>query len=132
MIANSTQVVAAPTDVATLVDELKIAWRSGQTPNAAAAIRDFPSLLRYRSLFIDLAYEEYCLREEAGETPDAESFCAALPAFRSQMREVIRGHRELADHPEILAAVPWPIVGDELDGMPLVRELGRGAFARVF
>ena len=132
MIANSTHAVATPADVSSLVDELKVAWRSGQTPNAAAAIRDFPSILRYRSLVIDLAYEEYCLREEAGDTPDVDSFCATLPAFRSQMREVIRGHRELADHPELLAAAPWPNVGDELDGMPLVRELGRGAFARVY
>lgn len=134
MSANSIPTAADSVDAGTIVEELKTAWRNGQAPNAAEAIREHPSILANRSLVIDLAYEEYCLREESGATPDADSFCATLPAFRSQVREVIRGHRELADHPEILAhaSIEWPVVGESLDGMPLIRELGRGAFARVF
>jgi serine/threonine protein kinase len=134
MSASSTPIAAASVDVGAIVDEFKSTWRNGHVPDTVAAIREYPSILAYRSLVIDLAYEEYCLREEAGATPDAEAFCAALPAYRSHMREVIRGHRELADHPEILAhaPAPWPEAGDTLDGMPLVRELGRGALARVF
>jgi serine/threonine protein kinase len=50
------------------------------------------------------------------------------------VREVIRGHRYCAAHPELFdVPLPsWPQPGDEFDGLTVVRELGRGAFARVF
>src|SRR5262245_32262433 len=88
-----------------LVESLKGAWRAGGAPpDAPGAIREHPDLLRHRSLVVDLAYEEYCLREEAGAAPEPDAFCGRFPAFRSQIREVIRGHCLLADHPELLDA----------------------------
>lgn len=121
----------APAD---LVAALKQAWRAGGEPDAAAVVRDHPELLAHKSLVIDLAYEEYCLREEAGRPAHPDTFCRALPAYRSQVREVIRGHRELAAHPELFAeAVPdWPGPGDEVGGVTVECELGRGAFARAY
>lgn len=121
----------APAD---LVAALKQAWRAGGEPDAAGAVRDHPELLAHKSLVIDLAYEEYCLREEAGRPAEPESFCRALPAYRSQVREVIRGHRELAAHPELFAeaAPAWPGPGDEVGGLTVECELGRGAFARAY
>src|SRR4051812_17502510 len=100
-------VSAAP---AAVVGTLKRSWRDGTPPDAAGALRDHPTLLKHRSLVVDLAYEEYCLREEAGRAPDAESFCRALPAFRSEVRSVIRGHRALVDRPEVYdqIEVRWP------------------------
>ena len=117
-----------------LTAALKQAWRDGAPPDAAGALREFPSLLRRRTLVVDLAYEEYCLREQAGHVPDTESFCRALPAFQSAVREVIRGHRVLADHPELFDRldVRWPQPGEEVEGCTVARELGRGAFARAF
>src|SRR5947209_11598528 len=119
---------------AAVVGTLKRAWREGNPPDAAGALRDHPTLLKYRTLVVDLAYEEYCLREEAGRVPDAESFCRALPAFRSAVREVIRGHRALVDHPELFdrVEVRWPAPGAAFAGFTGGRELGRGAFARAF
>src|SRR4051812_35505959 len=119
---------------AALADALKRAWRDGVPPDVRGVLRDHPELLRHRSLVGDLAYEEYCLREEAGRTPAADSFCRDLPAFRSDVREVIRGHRALCDHPELLgrAAVRWPEPGEVFEGFTVVRELGRGAFARAY
>src|SRR5262245_30373188 len=121
----------APADVA---NALKKAWREGAPPDVAGALRVFPSLLRHRTLVVDLAYEEYCLREEAGRAPDADAFCRTLPAFRSTVRDVIRGHRDLFDHPELLERlnVCWPKPGDVFEGLTVVRELGRGSFARAF
>jgi tetratricopeptide (TPR) repeat protein len=116
-----------------LVGALKEAWRDGAAPDAPGAIREHPALLRHRSLVVDLAYEEYCLREEAGAAPEPEVFCARFAAFRSQIHEVIRGHRLLADHPELLAAPPaWPLPGGRFEQLLVERELGRGAFARVY
>ncbi|HEX3148033.1 MAG TPA: serine/threonine-protein kinase [Gemmataceae bacterium] len=135
MISSMTSVaVAAHAMPASLAQALKDAWRTGTRPDAAEALRQHPSLLKHRSLVVDLAYEEYCLREEAGAAPDTESFCRALPAYRSEIREVIRGHRVLADHPELFdrLEVAWPATGDSFEGMTIVRELGRGAFARAY
>lgn len=116
------------------VAAIKRAWRDGDTPDAARAFREDPELLRFRSLVVDLAYEDYCLREEAGQTPEAEAFCQEIPVFRSQIREVIRGHRLLCDHAAELAAAPpvWPEPGAVFEDLTIVRELGRGAFARAF
>jgi eukaryotic-like serine/threonine-protein kinase len=131
--------VAAPSiateDLTTRVDGLKKEWRAGTAaPDAAGACRDIPGLARHRSLFVDLAYEDYCLQEEAGAAPDVDSFCRRLPAFRSQVREVLRGHREIADHPDLFAApaAEWPKPGSTVERLRLHRELGRGAFARVY
>src|SRR5262245_8568266 len=125
---------AEPAALDGLVDTLKRAWRLGTTPDAARAILEHPELLGQRSLVVDLAYEEYCLREEAGDTPETEEFCRGLPAFASQVREVIRGHRAFADHPEIFSrpAIEWPHPGDCFEGLTVVLELGKGAFARAY
>ena len=125
----------ATEDLTTLVERLKEEWRAKTAlPDAVGACREFPALARHRSLFVDLAYEQYCLQEEAGAAPNVDSFCRQLPAFRSQVREVLRGHREIADHPELLAvpAADWPKLGDTVERLQLHRELGRGAFARVY
>src|SRR5262249_10382324 len=134
MATNLTESVLAPEALADLVDSLKQAWREGSPPDTAQALRDPPELLGSRSFVVDLAYEEYCLRTEAGCPPEDEAFCEALPAFRSQVREVLRGHHLLADHPDLLdkAEVAWPRIGERFEGLTIVRELGRGAFARAY
>jgi len=116
-----------------LVEDLKRAWRAGAAPDAVAAVHEHPDLLLHRSLVVDLAYEEYCLREEAGSAPNAEDFCNRFPAYQTDVREVIRGHRLLAEHPELLdGTIAWPHPGDTFEQLVVVRELGRGAFARVY
>ena len=100
----------------------------------AGTLRDHPELLRRRTLVLDLAFEAYSLQEEAGRTPDAESFCRDLPAFRSDVRAMIRDYRALVDHPEVFdrLEVRWPEPGAVFAGFTVVRELGRGALARAY
>lgn len=128
--------LARPTeDLGVFVEGLKEEWRAGHAPpDAAGACRDYPGLAQFRSLVIDLAYEDYCLQEEAGAAPDVEAFCRALPVFRSQVREVLRGHRMVAENPDLFAGVEvaWPKAGDRVEGLDLVRQIGHGAFARVY
>src|SRR5215218_5364210 len=126
----TTGTARAPSPVHVAAD-LKRAWRAGTRPDVVGALRAHPELLGHRSLVVALAYEEYCLRQEAGRAPDPDAFCGDLPAFRSQVREVLRGHQEIADHPErFVSSAPWPGPGDQFAGLAVVRELGRGAFAR--
>jgi hypothetical protein len=135
MLPNLLEAGPPPVALADLIDTLKTAWRQGTPPDTAAALRDHPELLQ-RSVVVDLAFEEYCLWEEADRTPEVEEFCERLPPeFRSQVREVLRDYRLLAQHAHLLdapAEVNWPRAGEQFEGLAIVRELGRGAFARVY
>jgi serine/threonine protein kinase len=134
MAPNIAEVGNLPTTLVDLVHSIKQMWRKGTPPDAGRAFQDHPELLRHRSLAVDLVYEEYCLLEEIGQPPELEPFCRNLPAFGSYVREVIRGHRVFADHPELFekAETDWPEPGDDFAGLGIVRELGRGAFARAY
>ncbi|QEL20743.1 protein kinase domain-containing protein [Limnoglobus roseus] len=117
--------------VAERVRELVRSWRGGQTPDAAAAVAD-PEVRARPTLVIDLAYEEFCLREAAGEKPDLSRFCARFDSLRSEIRDVLEGHRILTSRPDVLTQAPWPEVGDIWGELRFTRDLGRGAFARVY
>lgn len=120
--------VAAPD----LADCLKQRWRAGSTPDLGGALRDHPTLLRHRSLVLDLAFEAYALREEAGPAPDPESFCRDLPAYRSDVRDLLRDYRALQDNPHVLKGFRFPEPGETFERCEVVRELGHGAFARAY
>ncbi|HKI31930.1 MAG TPA: protein kinase [Gemmataceae bacterium] len=106
------------------------------TPSDVRAFLDRnPPLRDDKDAVLDLAYDEYCRLVESGETPDAEVFCARFPTFQSSLRRVIQAHDYLVANPALLEEkekVPWPIEGETFLGFRLLRELGRGSFARVF
>jgi len=125
----------APPDALRLAADIKRQWRGGDIdPDAAAALSDHSGLVGHKSIVLDLAYEEYCLREEAGAAPDPGSFCARFGSYRGSLRKVIDAHQLLADHPGLLdaPAVKWPAAGETVEGLELVGELGRGAFGRAY
>jgi len=109
-------------------------WRNGARPDAQAVFYEHPSLLQHKSIVINIAYEEYCLRERGGEALDIDEFCARLPAFRSSIRSVILAHRLLADNPSFLTSenAPWPEAGESVEELTIVEEFARGGFARVY
>ncbi|MBX9623955.1 MAG: hypothetical protein K2X82_09120, partial [Gemmataceae bacterium] len=113
---------------------VKRAWRDGAAPDTAAALAAHPFLLRFKSVVVELAYEEFCLREERGAAPDPAAFCRRMPAYRSSLFNVLRAHKLLADNPDLLAAEPveWPAPGAEVAGLTVRAEMGRGTFARAY
>jgi serine/threonine protein kinase/Flp pilus assembly protein TadD len=117
------------------VAAIKEDWERGSLPDAALALARHPELLDNKSAVLDLAYEEYCLRAEAGAAPDPESFCDRFPAHRSSLRSLIRAHQFLEANSDVLGSAPparWPEPGEQWCDLTLVRELGRGAFAHVY
>jgi Flp pilus assembly protein TadD len=117
------------------VAAIKEDWERGAVPDAAAALARHPELLDNKSAILDLAYEEYCLRAEAGAAPEPDSFCDRFPAHRSSLRSLIRAHQFLEANSELLGSAPparWPEPGERWGDLALVRELGRGGFARVY
>jgi serine/threonine protein kinase len=114
-------------------EAIKQAWRDGQRPDAAAVLNEDPDIAGDRAVALDLAYEEFCVREEAGEVLDSSTFCDRFP-FGASLRRLLTLHRFLDDHPDVLDDVPtsWPNAGETLGDFLLLRELGRGSFSRVY
>ncbi|MFO0796963.1 MAG: serine/threonine-protein kinase [Gemmataceae bacterium] len=112
--------------------QIKRGWRKGATADAAAALAAHPELGRQPSVVLDLAYEEYLLREKAGAAPPAAAFAARFPGFASAVRSVIAAHHHFLDHPEAAAGGDWPDAGATVAGVELVALLGAGGFGRAY
>jgi serine/threonine protein kinase len=118
-----------------LASEINNLWQARTPDPARAVLARHPDLAADKSLVLDLAYEEYCLRLKDGEAPDPDAFCEGFPAYQTSLRRLIAMHHFLEGKPSLLREVPvtpWPEVGQTFLGFALQRELGRGAFARVF
>lgn len=128
---NARQLTAGAWDLA---ERIKAQWRAGGTPDAAAAVDAHPELASNRSVVIDLAYEEYLLRECAGAPPDPARFAQAFPDFQASVQDLLEAHCLLMAQPELLEApaAEWPAVGSIFEGLELRAELGRGAFGRAY
>lgn len=118
-----------------LVEEIKRNWREGSAVDALEALRANPELRERKSLVVDLAYEEFCLRRESGEAVDAEQFAGRFARFQASVRRRLEVHELLGslDLSQGLASTTiWPVAGESFAGFRLIEEIGRGAFARVF
>jgi serine/threonine protein kinase len=118
-----------------LASEARDRWRRGEQPDVGAVIAQHPEVKRYRSVVLDLAYEEYCWRRKAGEDLDPEAFSQRFPTFHRSLCLLLQVHSLFDRDPgfrtlDDLAA--WPQPGDSFLGFQLVAELGRGTFGRVF
>jgi serine/threonine protein kinase/Tfp pilus assembly protein PilF len=115
--------------------EIENLWEQGDPAAALSAWCRHPEWRVPKRVALDLAYEEYCQLVEAGEPPDPNEFCARFPAFQSSVRRLLQVHQFAAEFSHQLGhqePESWPAAGEEFLGFALLRELGRGAFARVF
>ncbi len=91
-----------------------------------------------REALVALLYEEYCLREEAGESPEVSEYQARFPDIAGSFREVLEIHdligraQPTSSPGSCRNGTPFPEPGQAIAGSRLVEELGRGAFARVY
>ena len=87
------------------------------------------------SELLDQAYGEYANRRSAGEHVDPDCFCERYPNIKSALGRLLEAHRFLENNPELMRnpRFPrWPEPETKFLGFQLLRELGRGAFSRVF
>jgi len=132
--------------LAILRTDMSLRWEVGQKPAAEWYVRHFPEI--GEDTIIALIYEEFCLREEAGETPETADFLNRYAEFAGPLERVF-GIHELVDAGSTAAMplgsmssttegdgspsrAPFPKAGETVAGFQLVEELGRGSFARVF
>src|SRR5262249_1976585 len=83
---------AVPSRAGDWAEAIKRSWAQGKPPDARAALDRDPALQGDKSVVLGLAYEEYCLRCEAGEQIDAEEYCGRFPAHRSSLRRMLATH----------------------------------------
>ncbi len=122
-------------DANQVAETIKKRWRNGETPDVIAALASHPELRCYRTVVLDLAYQEYVHRLQAGEKTDAETFSRRFPSFQRSLHLFIAVNGLVSCDPEYHAlqgALSWPEPGNQFLQFDLITEIGRGSFGRVF
>jgi tetratricopeptide (TPR) repeat protein len=128
--AGSSSTLPAPTTSELIGDAV-----FGHSFDARSILRRNPEAADDRSTVVDLAYEEYCRKKDAGASIDIHQFASRFPDIEQSLIRVLEVHEYLEQNPDSTFAEftpQWPEVGDEFLGFYLLAELGRGAFSRVF
>jgi tetratricopeptide (TPR) repeat protein len=111
-------------------------WHATGDPDAQALLDQQPELREDKSFVLDLVSEEYHQRSARGEKIDLEEFSGRFPDLRLSIQRMLLGFLALEINAEVLEKSPkpvcWPMAGEKVGDLTLIRELGRGAFARVF
>ena len=118
-----------------LANQIKADWQAGEMADAQVCIQTNPQLRLHRSLVLDLAYEEFCLRLESGEPVKVDEFCKRFPSVTRSLLRRIEVHEYLLKDSQYLGSlvdIEWPVLGDRILRFWLHEELGRGTFARVY
>jgi hypothetical protein len=118
-----------------LMEEFREFFAQGRDHDAAAFLERHPEFADNLDAVADLAYEEYCQRRDAGETVEIDKFVARFPRFHSVLTGLLLTRGFFSANVHLLKdEVPpqWPRPGHSLGNFVIVRELGRGAFARVY
>jgi eukaryotic-like serine/threonine-protein kinase len=122
----------AATSLAALVRER---WRAGERPDAAAVLATNEVLRQCRSVGLGLAYEEFRLRRQGGESLTPQNFARRFPSLERSLCLLIGVHELLSHDPEfqmLQGKFRWPEPGERFLQVELNEELGRGTFGRVF
>ncbi len=114
--------------------EIRQRCAGGRPLDAKAFLEENPKLEGRKSIVLDLAYEEYCQRTEAGESVDPDTYCRQFPTYARSLRRLLAVHEFLDEHSDLIPPVDvdWPKPTETFQGFTLLAQLGRGSFARVF
>lgn len=117
-----------------LLAEFNARWERGESPRAEEYVaRLDPSL---PAELVELVYSEFVNADVAGFDPVPETYIARFPAQAEALGRMFGVHDAFTSSELRLWAEPatdlLPEAGDEIGHFRLLRELGRGGFARVF
>ena len=128
-----------PGPVSTVASVLELAleeftdrWERGEGPRAEEFFDRLPSDDPDGPL--ELIYHEFCLAASSGNRPEPSSYIERFPDLRDRLLRLIALHDALPVSAGGLesAVSELPETGDEIGPYLLLRELGRGGFARVY
>lgn len=112
-----------------LVRLLANAWRQGSIASVEEFFAEYPESLADSEIAVRLIYEEYCLRQEAGDTIVQKEFLDRFPRWKSKLEIVLDCHQLVL---ATQATPEFPLLGEQLGEFRLHSELGRGSQGRVF
>lgn len=121
--------------VRALVSELIAGSPPGAPLDAQGVLHGHPELANHKSALMELAYEDFCRRDDLGVKVDPEEFAACFPTIYRSLLHQIGVHQLLADGlaGEVSTADrAWPAPATAWLDYELLEELGRGAFSRVY
>ncbi|WZO95791.1 protein kinase [Isosphaeraceae bacterium EP7] len=121
--------------VDSLLEEMADSWGRGENP----AAESFLSRLHEPSPDDQLAliYQEYCLAEAAGVEADPADMLARFPGHAASLKRLFGLHgaldsTQLRDAIGPVGSTVLPGLGDQVGPFLLIKEMGSGAFARVY
>ena len=110
--------------------EMRRRWQQGDHPAAEDFLALHPHLSQQPEAAIELIYEEYCLRQSAGDEDADKDILRRFPQWAGPLRVMLDCHRRVIqvqrDRPR------YPAVGERLGDFSLVAHLTRGSRGRVF
>jgi len=113
--------------------DLRCRFARGGRPSVNEYLARFPRLVDEGERVLSLIYEEFCLREEQGEQPDAESFCDRYAPWRDSLASQLKYHQLLS---RVVGATPpaprFPEPGEHFQEFAIDSVLGQGGAARVY
>jgi serine/threonine protein kinase/tetratricopeptide (TPR) repeat protein len=113
-----------------LADELARRWRTGEPAAAEEILSGHLDAGLQPEAAVDVIYEEYCLRQAAGEERAEDDILRRFPQWAGPLRVMFECHRRLLQGD---AARPqFPAAGERVGGFTLLTELARGSHGRVF
>lgn len=118
-----------------LASEIIANWPEDATFSAREAMTRFPEATLNKSVMIDLAYEEFHARRDAGEAIDPDDFVKDFPECQKSLMRLLSVERFMQGNSHLVnerEKIDWPEIGTTFLGFRLHEELGRGAFSRVF
>jgi serine/threonine protein kinase/tetratricopeptide (TPR) repeat protein len=114
-----------------ILEEFTRRWGLGEGPRAEDYLHRLPPGDTEGP--IELIYHEYCLRVSSGARPGPDDFTRRFPEHRDRLLRLIALREALPSLAPGPAEAPTPFKpGDQVGSYRLLRELGRGGFARVF
>lgn len=116
------------------VSDLICRTSSEESFDAQAIIDANPEIQNHRSLVLDLVYEEYCRRKEAGEEIGQNSFAQSFPDYQRSLLQVLQVHHYLENSDAVSEKkkTKWPTSGETVGDYDILEQIGRGSFAQVF
>ncbi len=121
-----------------LLDELRADWEQGTPRPPEELLSRWPGSPPNDPDVASLLLEDYCQRQQHGDSAvHIDEYEERFPEHKDSLRSLLREHavfKSLSGDASARSSkrLALPSVGDELFDFRLRRELGRGAFARVF
>ena len=115
--------------------DLEYHWNKGELRRLADYRQLMPLLFEDPNSLNEVAFEEYRLRRQSGETVLPEEYGEAYGVDTEAWPVVdvpVNGSNSQLQAAEPASDVAYPAPGEEFAGFRIVREIGRGTFARVF